>query len=50
MKRKKKTLRPSTRKGVIWPGTIQSGPAASTSASAAKPVPMGLGCFMTETA
>ena len=30
--------------GVIWPGTIHSGPAASTIASIANPFPIGLEC------
>lgn len=33
--------------GEICPGTIQSGPADSTMASIANPLPMGLGCCKT---
>ena len=38
------TLRPSNLTGVTCPGTMQSGPAASTMASVASPSPIGFGC------
>lgn len=41
---KKKTLRPSNLIGTVWPGTTQSGPAASTIASLPNPFPIGLDC------
>lgn len=41
------TFTPSNLTGVICPGTIQSGPADSTTASKADPLPMGFGCCKT---
>ena len=38
------TLTPSSLTGIICPGTMQSGPAASTMASSANPLPIGFGC------
>lgn len=44
MNRNNSTLRPSNLTGGVWPGTMQSGPAGSTTAPAANPLPMGSGC------
>lgn len=38
------TLTPSNLIGVTCPGTMHSGPAASTMASNANPLPTGFGC------
>lgn len=44
IERSVRTLRPSSRSGACCPGTMHSGPAASTIASMANPSPIGSGC------
>lgn len=41
---KERTFNPRSLMGVICPGTMHSGPAASTIASVPKPCPIGSGC------